>query len=128
MPAFADNPKDNEDIAWTLEMIRELGIPHEQIFYCYSFTQNAKNITDLREVLGNDVMHIWAKIEDRQGVMRLDEISEVSNTLVIARGDGMATLDANPAASIIELGDRIWEVCERTGRVPVVATANWESS
>lgn len=60
--------------------------------------------------------------------MHLDEISEVSNTLVIARGDGMATLNSNPAASVTELGDKIWEVCERTGRIPVVATANWESS
>lgn len=85
MPEFADNRKDNEDIAWTLEMIKNLAIPHDQIMYCYSFTQNARNILDLREALGNDEMDIWAKIEDRQGVMHLDEISEVSNALVIAR-------------------------------------------
>lgn len=40
----------------------------------------------------------------------------------------MATMHANPARSVVELGDAIWENCARTGRLPIVATANWESS
>lgn len=53
------------------------------------FVRSKKDIVDLKEVLkeNNVDLKVFAKLEDREGVLRLEEILEVSDVIVIARGD-----------------------------------------
>jgi pyruvate kinase len=52
-----------------------------------SFVRGARDVTALRRVLGTDGPSIVAKIETRPAVESLDEILEVSDAVMIARGD-----------------------------------------
>jgi len=74
-------PKDREDIAW--------GVKNGVDFMAISFVQDAQDILNAREIvesLGGDV-HLFAKIEKFDAVENIDAILEVSDGLMVARGD-----------------------------------------
>lgn len=56
-------------------------------YVAQSFVRTADDIRDLRAVLGPDGPPIVAKIETRQAIDRFDEILEVVDAVMIARGD-----------------------------------------
>lgn len=58
-------------------------------FIAASFVRTAQDVLDIRRLLDSkgSQMKIIAKIENRQGVENLDEILEVSNGIMVARGD-----------------------------------------
>lgn len=79
LPAATD--KDLLDLKW--------GIEHGVDFVAVSFVNTAKDIVRVREEvkrLKGDVM-IIAKIERKFAVERIDEILEVSDGIMVARGD-----------------------------------------
>jgi pyruvate kinase len=51
-----------------------------------SFVQSAEGARKVKEVIGNNPMKLVAKIEDQQGVDNIDEILEVVDGIMIARG------------------------------------------
>jgi len=66
------------------------GIEREVDFVAASFTRTAQDVLDVRKALddnGGSDIKIIAKIENRQGVNNLDEILEVSDGVMVARGD-----------------------------------------
>ncbi|MCM1386034.1 MAG: pyruvate kinase [Bacillus sp. (in: Bacteria)] len=74
--------KDREDILF--------GISQDVDFIAASFVQNKEDILQLRRLLdknGGEDIKIIAKIENAQGVENIDEIIEVSDGIMIARGD-----------------------------------------
>jgi len=75
--------KDRED----LRFIVENGFD----FVAASFARTARDILEIREELrrldGNNKIRIIAKIENAEGVKNADEILEVSEGLMVARGD-----------------------------------------
>lgn len=74
--------KDKEDIIF--------GIKHGFDFIAASFTRTAADILEIRKILdehGCTTTNIIAKIENMQGVENIDEIIEVSDGIMIARGD-----------------------------------------
>ncbi|MEX2104890.1 MAG: pyruvate kinase, partial [Bacilli bacterium] len=79
LPGITD--KDAEDIRF--------GIKQGVDFIAASFVRKADDVLEIRRILdevGADI-HIISKIENREGVNNLDSILEVSDGLMVARGD-----------------------------------------
>ncbi|WP_343345925.1 pyruvate kinase [Terrisporobacter petrolearius] len=80
LPALT--PKDISDI--------EFGITQGIDFIAASFVRKASDVLAIREVLENNdatYIQIISKIENQEGVDNLDEILQVSDGLMVARGD-----------------------------------------
>lgn len=80
MPYLSD--RDREDILF--------GIEQDVDFVAASFVQRKEDILQLRRLLdknGGEEIKIISKIENLQGVENIDEIIEVSDGIMIARGD-----------------------------------------
>lgn len=80
MPYISD--KDREDILF--------GIEQDVDFIAASFVQKKEDIMQLRKLLeknGGESIKIIAKIENAQGVANIDDIIEVSDGIMVARGD-----------------------------------------
>ncbi|MEA1914635.1 MAG: pyruvate kinase [Campylobacterota bacterium] len=72
-------PKDKKDIAW--------GIEHKVDYFAISFVQNKRDMLMARELLNGYKGKLVAKIEKFDAVENIDEILEVSDAIMIARGD-----------------------------------------
>ena len=79
MPSFTN--KDWQDI--------KFGLEQDIDYIAVSFVRSKKDITDLRKFLGlkNGEVGIIAKIEHPKAIENFDEILEVSDGIMIARGD-----------------------------------------
>lgn len=80
MPYLSE--KDREDILF--------GIEEDVDYIAASFVRTAEDVQQIRNLLANhggDMIKIVAKIENREGVDHIDEIIEVSDAIMIARGD-----------------------------------------
>lgn len=74
--------QDIEDIKFGIEMGFD--------YVAASFIRSAADIINIRKVLeeyGGNHIHIIAKIENREGVNHIDEILEVADSIMVARGD-----------------------------------------
>ena len=58
-------------------------------FIAHSFVRNKQDVLDIREILDahNSDIRIIAKIENQEGVDNIDEILEVADGVMVARGD-----------------------------------------
>lgn len=80
LPALTD--KDIADI--------KFGVEHGVDFIAASFVRKADDVLAIREVLeecGGQHVQIISKIESEEGVENLDEIIELSDGIMVARGD-----------------------------------------
>ncbi|RXK12507.1 pyruvate kinase [Halarcobacter mediterraneus] len=71
--------KDKADIKW--------GVENKVDYFAISFVQNKNDIENARKLLGNYKGRIIAKIEKFDAVQNIDEIIEVSDGIMVARGD-----------------------------------------
>ena len=74
--------KDHDDILF--------GIKEDFDFIAASFTRTAADVLEIRKILndhGGSHINIIAKIENQQGVDHIDEIIELADGIMIARGD-----------------------------------------
>lgn len=79
LPSLTDKDKDN--IRYAVE--RDID------FIAHSFVRSKQDVLDIRELLdqyGSDIQ-IIAKIENQEGVDNIDEILEVADGVMVARGD-----------------------------------------
>jgi len=69
--------------------IVEWGIPNGIDFIAASFVRKASDIVKIREILGpeNQAIKIISKIENQEGLENYDEILEVTDGIMVARGD-----------------------------------------
>jgi len=69
--------------------ILEWGVPNKVDFIAASFVRKASDVTKIREVLGpeNQGIKIISKIENQEGLDNYDEILEVTDGIMVARGD-----------------------------------------
>ena len=79
LPSLTD--KDRTNILYAIE---------KQIdFIAHSFVRNRQDVLDIRQILDahNSDIKIIAKIENQEGVDNIDEILEVADGIMVARGD-----------------------------------------
>ena len=104
-----------------------LAISAKAEFVAASFVSNRQNVLDLREFLnknGGREIKIISKIENRDGVKNIDEILEVSDGVMVARGDlGVET----PLEKIPAVQKKIINLANQKGKIVIVATEMLES-
>ncbi len=71
--------KDKKDIVW--------GVENRVDYFAISFVQNQKDMLYARDLLGTYNGKLIAKIEKFDAVENMDEILEVSDGIMVARGD-----------------------------------------
>jgi pyruvate kinase len=69
--------------------ITEWGVPNGIDFIAASFVRKASDVTKIREILGpeNQGIKIICKIENQEGLENYDDILEVTDGIMVARGD-----------------------------------------
>lgn len=111
--------KDANDIKFGIEQ----GID----FIAASFVRKASDVLEIRQLLEqHNATHIQiiSKIENQQGVDNLDEILEVSDGLMVARGDLGVEI---PAEDVPLVQKRMIEKCNRVGKPVITATQMLDS-
>ncbi|WP_018753395.1 pyruvate kinase [Paenibacillus sanguinis] len=111
--------KDASDIQFGIEQ----GID----FIAASFVRKAADVLEIRQLLEKqNAAHIQiiSKIENQQGVDNLDEILEVSDGLMVARGDLGVEI---PAEDVPLAQKRMIEKCNRVGKPVITATQMLDS-
>ncbi|GGG20921.1 pyruvate kinase [Paenibacillus abyssi] len=111
--------KDANDIIFGIEQ----GVD----FIAASFVRKASDVLEIRELLEkHNASHIQiiSKIENQQGVDNLDEILEVSDGLMVARGDLGVEI---PAEEVPLVQKQMIEKCNRAGKPVITATQMLDS-
>ncbi len=117
MPPLTD--KDKTDIAF--------GIENGIDFIAASFVRNAEDVLAIREFLReNQAEHIQiiSKIENGEGVDKIDKIIDVSDGIMVARGDLGVEV---PAEELPLLQKRIIRKCNKVGKPVITATQMLDS-
>lgn len=110
--------KDKKDILF--------GLKENVDFIALSFVRDASDIDDLKAVLKNKTsqVKIISKIEDREGLSNIEEICNVSDAVMVARGDlGIET----DLSNLPNIQRKIMSNCARHGVRSIVATHLLES-
>ena len=107
--------KDRRDLSFGLE----LGVD----WVALSFVQRPQDIIEARALIG-DKAFLMAKIEKPSAVEQLREIAELSDAIMVARGDLGVEV---PAESVPQIQKNIITTCRELGKPVVVATQMLES-
>ncbi|GAB2722946.1 pyruvate kinase [Paenibacillus thermoaerophilus] len=111
--------KDRQDIIW--------GIGQNVDFIAASFVRRASDVLEIRRLLEeHNAAHIQiiAKIENQEGVDNLDEILEVADGLMVARGDMGVEI---PAEEVPLVQKRMIKKCNKAGKPVITATQMLDS-
>ena len=102
------------------------GIKNKVDFVALSFVRRAEDITELRELLikGKSKAQIIAKIETPLAIKNIDKIIELTDCIMVARGD-LAT--EVPAEKVPSLQKMIIKKCMMAGKPVITATQMLES-
>ncbi|MEG1801555.1 MAG: pyruvate kinase, partial [Oscillospiraceae bacterium] len=103
------------------------GIQNEFDFIACSFTRNRDDILEVRKILEEHnctSMRVIAKLENLDGVNNLDEILEVVDGIMIARGDMGVEIDFT---EIPRIQKEIIKRCYEAGKPAITATQMLES-
>jgi pyruvate kinase len=111
--------KDRQDILFGIEQ----GID----FIAASFVRRAKDVLEIRQLLEENNashIHIIPKIENQEGVDHIDEILEVSEGLMVARGDLGVEI---PAEEVPLVQKMLIRKCNTLGKPVITATQMLDS-
>ncbi len=113
IPALTD--KDRSDLQFALDQNAD--------WIALSFVQRAEDVAEARELIGGRA-GLLAKIEKPSAIEHLDEILELADAVMVARGDLGVEL---PPESVPRAQNRIVAEARRLGKPVVVATQMLES-
>lgn len=110
--------KDLDDLSW--------GVDHEVDFVGLSFIRNAADVRRLREEMKARGLKskIIGKIEKPEAVANLDEILEVTDGIMVARGDLGVELDVSRVPAVQK---QVIAACHRA-RIPVITATQMLAS
>lgn len=117
LPAITE--KDIDDIKFGIKMGFD--------YIAASFIRSANDVLEIRKVLeenGGSNVHIIAKIESRDGVNNIDEILEVSDGVMVARGDLGVEI---PLEEVPLVQKYLIRKCKEKGKPVITATQMLES-
>ncbi|MDR3321964.1 MAG: pyruvate kinase [Synergistaceae bacterium] len=113
--------KDVSDIKW--------GMDHDMDYIAVSFVRTRKDIMQVRHVVESyggrrKSIKVVAKIETLQSVQNLEQIVQVVDGVMVARGDLGVEM---PTEVVPIVQKRIIELCRRNGKPVIVATQMLDS-
>lgn len=117
LPAITE--KDKKDI--------EFGIREKMDFIAASFVRKAEDVLEIRKVLeANNAsgIQIISKIENREGVNNIDEIIDISDGIMVARGDLGVEI---PPEEVPLVQKMIIRKCNKVGKPVITATQMLDS-
>jgi pyruvate kinase len=117
IPAVTE--KDREDIKFLVE--------HQLDYVAASFIRRRSDIMEVRELLeslGGNEINVIAKLEKAQAIDALEDILEVSDGVMVARGDLGVEL---PPEQVPIVQKRILSTASRWGKFAITATQMLES-
>jgi pyruvate kinase len=115
LPVAALTDKDRADLAFALE--------HQADWIALSFVQRPEDVAEARRLIGGKAA-LLVKIEKPQAVERLQEILELADAAMVARGDLGVEM---PPEQVPPTQKRIVEMARQMGKPVVVATQMLES-
>ena len=115
LPVSSITAKDRADL--------DAGLQAGVDWVAVSFVQRPEDIAEVRKTARGRAL-VMAKIEKPQAISRLDEIMEISDGLMVARGDLGVEM---PLEKVPGLQKRITRTSRRLGKPVVVATQMLES-
>ncbi|MBQ9961553.1 MAG: pyruvate kinase [Firmicutes bacterium] len=111
--------QDKEDLLF--------GIKHDVDYVAASFVRTAQDVKEVRELLDNNggsEIKIIAKIESTQGIENFEEILDVADGIMVARGD----MGVEVAYEMLPgIQKRIIRRCVQSGKIAITATQMLES-
>ena len=110
--------KDKKDLAF--------GLKNKVDFIAFSFVRRPEDVIELRELLnkGKSEAKIISKIETQEAVENFDAILELSDGIMVARGDLAVEI---PAEDVPMVQKMIIKKCNRAGKPVITATQMLES-
>jgi pyruvate kinase len=115
IPTSAMTDKDRSDLAAAIE---------EDIdWVAVSFVQRPEDVVEVKEIVGDRAL-VMVKIEKPQAITRLNEILDVADAVMVARGDLGVEM---PLEKVPGLQKTITRLARRLGKPVVVATQMLES-
>ena len=111
--------RDRDDIVFGLS----IGVD----YIAQSYVRDADNIREIKKVLKNNgaaALSVIAKIESREGVDNIDEIIDVSDGIMVARGDLGVSI---PRAEVPLVQKELISKANRAGKPVITATQMLES-
>ena len=113
--------KDIKDIEW--------GMDHDMDYIAVSFVRKREDIMHVRRVVENHGgrckrINVMAKIETLQSVQNLEEIVQVVDAVMVARGDLGVEM---PTEVVPMVQKKIIELCRSKGKPVIVATQMLDS-
>lgn len=110
--------KDKKDL--------EFGLKNNVDFFALSFVRRPKDITDLRNILkkNNSNAQIIAKVETPQALENIDEVIDLADGVMVARGDLAVEI---PAEEVPLAQKMLIEKCRLAGKPVITATQMLET-
>ncbi len=106
--------KDHNDI--------KFGADQDVDFIAASFVRRKQDVLDIKKLLkkfGNENILILAKIENQEGLDNVEEILEVADGIMVARGDLGVEI---PLEKVPLAQKQIIKLCNRKGKIAITAT------
>jgi len=117
MPFISE--KDKSDIIFACEQNLD--------FIAASFVRRATDVLEIKDILkehNGERIQIIAKIENSEGVLNVEEILEVCEGIMVARGDLGVEV---PAEEVPVIQKKLIRLCNEAGKIVVTATQMLES-